>query len=281
MITAFSAVHHQALRCLSSSSRKAGLRFGVGFSPFEIWTDWGPTAKKALKHKLTDLDMIGLDRLAILFDDMKGDVSDLASQQVEIVAFIAEQLPKTELIFCPTYYSEDPILDQVFGPRPDAYLEDIGRLMPDSVAIYWTGPKVLSSTISTEAGLRISETLRRKPVLWSNAIANDGKTSSKHIQLHIPALPALLANITLGEIHLNPMNQIWLSLRALQAELGEYRTDAETCAMRDLCGGGLEAINQDKLKVWLEHPAAQTTEGRELTDWALGGYTFDPECLTD
>lgn len=69
-------------------------------------------------------------------DDMKGG-PNLAETQIEIVEYVQCVTDKT-ILFCPTYYSDDPILDKVFGRRPSNYLEKIGTL-PQKVQIFWTG----------------------------------------------------------------------------------------------------------------------------------------------
>lgn len=65
--------------------REEGLRFGVGLSPFEIFNRFDDEARAALARKLALLDRMGIDELAILFDDMRSDTPDLAHTQAEIV----------------------------------------------------------------------------------------------------------------------------------------------------------------------------------------------------
>ena len=61
------------------------MRFGVGLSPYELYRDYSGPAKADFLAKLRALDEIGLDDLAILFDDTRGDVPDLAAKEAEIV----------------------------------------------------------------------------------------------------------------------------------------------------------------------------------------------------
>ena len=70
---------------LSSHCRSLGMRFGVGLSPFELYRDYSGAAKAEFLAKLRALDDIGLDDLAILFDDTRGDVPDLAAKEADIV----------------------------------------------------------------------------------------------------------------------------------------------------------------------------------------------------
>ncbi|HLA14484.1 MAG TPA: beta-N-acetylglucosaminidase domain-containing protein, partial [Gemmatimonadaceae bacterium] len=114
------------LSALSRACRGARVRFGAGISPFEAYTDFNAAAQGALARKLSFLDDIGIDDLAILFDDMRGDIPDLARLQVEMVHWALERTKASRIIVCPSYYSDDPILDRVFGARPTRYLEDLG-----------------------------------------------------------------------------------------------------------------------------------------------------------
>ena len=66
------------LASLSRTCRAHGVRFGVGLSPYEIYRDFNEDVRAALSRKLAFLDEIGIDDLAILFDDMRGDFPDLA-----------------------------------------------------------------------------------------------------------------------------------------------------------------------------------------------------------
>jgi hyaluronoglucosaminidase len=95
------------------------MRFGVGLSPYDIFLAFDDNARDALERKLRFIDDTGADDLAILFDDMRGDVPQLAERQAEIVAFAAERTRASRIIVCPTYYSDDPVLDRVFGQRPE------------------------------------------------------------------------------------------------------------------------------------------------------------------
>src|SRR3546814_11090972 len=103
------------------------MRFGVGLSPYEIYLDFNEGVREALTRKLAFLDEIGIDDLAVLFDDMRGDVPGLAERQAEIAHWLRARTAATRLLVCPSYYTDDPVLDRLFGTRPEQYLDDIGR----------------------------------------------------------------------------------------------------------------------------------------------------------
>ena len=110
----------QQLRGLAQACRTLGVRFGVGLSPFEIYRAFDDAARADLACKLAELDAVGLDDLAILFDDMRGDLPGLANTQVRIVEWIAERTAAERVMVCPTYYSDDPLLDRAFGSQARA-----------------------------------------------------------------------------------------------------------------------------------------------------------------
>src|SRR5690606_27579028 len=87
------------------------------------------------------------------------------------------------MIVCPTYYSDDPILDRVFGRRPEDYVSELGRLVDPRIDIFWTGEEVLSREISVAHVTRVTEQLRRKPFLWDNYPVNDGQRMSQYLHL--------------------------------------------------------------------------------------------------
>jgi hypothetical protein len=171
------------LRALSAHCRASGVRFGLGLSPFEIYRDFGGKARAALTRKLAFFAEIGVEVLAVLFDDMKGGVPDLAARQVDIVHWIAERAAAADLVVCPSYYSDDPVLDRVFGARRENYLEEFGTRLDPSIDVFWTGEEVCSRAFSVGHLERVARLIGRKPFLWDNYPVNDGKRMSNHLHL--------------------------------------------------------------------------------------------------
>jgi hyaluronoglucosaminidase len=171
------------LRALAAHCRTIGVRFGVGLSPFELYRDFNREAQEALARKLEQFDDWGIDDLAILFDDMRGDLPDLAQMQAGILDWVKGRSRATRLIVCPSYYSDDPVLDRFFGERPRHYLEDLGRLLDPSIAVFWTGEEVCARAFSPGHLARVTEQLGRKPMLWDNYPVNDGARMSRFLHL--------------------------------------------------------------------------------------------------
>jgi len=171
------------LSTFAAHCRNNGVRFGIGLSPYELFNNFDDSARESLASKLEFFDRIGAQDLAILFDDMRGDVPDLASRQAEIVHWAAERTKASRVIVCPSYYSDDPILDRVFGNRPRNYEEDLGRMIDRNIEIFWTGEEVISRQFSNGHLERVTGQLGRKPFIWDNYPVNDGQRMSQFIHI--------------------------------------------------------------------------------------------------
>jgi len=199
------------LAALRETCRAEGVRFGIGLSPFELHLHPERGWQALIGAKLAELAQLKPDDLALLFDDMRGDVPDLAERQAAIVHFAAERGIAGRIFCCPSYYSDDPILDAAFGERPPFYLAQLGRLLDPAIRIFWTGEEVCSREFSAGHLARVAEQLRRKPTLWDNYPVNDGARMSQH--LHLRAFTGRSASIA-GQIaghFINPASQPLLS----------------------------------------------------------------------
>jgi hypothetical protein len=171
------------VRSLSKKCRESGVRFGIGLSPYELYDNFNDAARETLASKLAFFDEVGVADLAILFDDMRGDSPELAPRQIEIIHWARERTAATRMIVCPTYYSDDPILDRVFGERPKGYVEQMGNDLDPAIEIFWTGEEVISRQFSPGHIERVTQKLRRKPFLWDNYPVNDGQRMSQYLHL--------------------------------------------------------------------------------------------------
>ncbi|MGH7483743.1 MAG: beta-N-acetylglucosaminidase domain-containing protein [Longimicrobiales bacterium] len=182
------------LAALAARCREAGMRFGVGLSPYDAHHGYDDAARDALARKLAFFDDIGADDVAVLFDDMRGDLPDLADRQAAIVADAAALTGAGRIIVCPSYYSDDPVLDRVFGRRPDRYLERLGEALDPAIEVFWTGEEVCSRELSVGHLRRVADQLDRKPFLWDNYPVNDGQRMSQYLHLRgFTGRPAAIA----------------------------------------------------------------------------------------
>jgi hypothetical protein len=294
----------QDLRQLSRVCREQGVRFGIGLSPFELYWNFDRHGGDMLRHKIELLDDIGIDDLAILFDDMRGDLPALARAQVDVIDFAAAHTEATRIIVAPTYYADDPKLDRLYGQRPENYLQDLGRMLDPAVEVFWTGPEVCSREFTPGHLARVGEQLHRKPFVWDNYPVNDGPRMSQHLHLRaFTGRPAAIGGHVAGHA-VNPASQPTLSLipaltLAASYTLGEsydYRRAFEHAATEVLgtelaarvaadlyllADRGLDNLGDDTALLRaryeeFDHPAA-----REIVAWLDGTWRITREKMEE
>jgi hypothetical protein len=294
------------IAAFAAHCRTLGMRFGVGLSPDAFDASAGHADWTHLAERVATLDArVGLDAIALLFDDIRGDDPTLADRQAAVVRFVAERTRATHLYACPSYYSDDPVLDRVFGARPSGYLQRLGRLLDPAVRIFWTGEEVCSREYGAAHLRRVAETLGRAPVLWDNYPVNDGQRMSQCLHLRgVTGRPASNAALLAGHA-VNPALQPELGCIPLLTLAERYRIgddayaygDAFARACVEVLGDGplARAVRADL--IWLQdtgldrlgtdlsatlrakyaafdHPAA-----REVVDWLDGGWRITDEIV--
>lgn len=276
------------------------IQFGVGFSPFGLGETLSSEDRISLKEKLGIMNNIGIDMLGLFFDDMPIK-ANLARTQIEAYQEIKKSFHK-KIIFCPSFYTPDPILDKVFGQRPEHYLEDIAEGLPLDVAIAWTGPKVISPVIDQAHLTQVREVLKRKPFIWENLFANDGPRNCKFLKLKDFSGRDRVFSET-EAFAFNLMNQPELSkiLFLASSEVLKNATESKQAfekALSELCtpefkafilrhqnsflNQGLDAISPTERESWLQELKQMNDPGaQEMRDWLNGRYLVGTECLTD
>lgn len=286
------------LSSLAGHCRRLGVRFGVGLSPYELYRGFTGAAKSAFLAKLRALDAIGLDDLAILFDDTRGDVPDLAAKEAEIVHDALAATRATRVVMCPTYYSGDRRLDVVFGERPAGYLEELGRRLDPAVGVYWTGEEICAREFSPGHLARVAEALGRKPFLWDNYPVNDGPHMSRF--LHLRAFTGRPASIgpSVAAHAINPALQPCLTTIPAATLAASYRDGPGYCYMRafreaaqalagpDLARAleadlhalqdlGADHLAADREKLRARYGAFDHPMAAEVVRWLDGDYAMD------
>ncbi len=290
-----------ALARLSARCAELGVRFGVGLSPFEV-REFGAAEREALGRKLAFFDAIGVRDLAILFDDMRGDVPHLAERQLEIVDWAAGRTAADRVIVCPSYYTDDPVLDRVFGQRPAGYVEALGAGLDERIEVFWTGEEVCAVQFSPGHLRRVADRLGRRPFLWDNYPVNDGQRMSQYLHVRgFTGRPAEMAGLIAAH-GINPALQARLTcipaltlvesyqrgdeyeygaatLRAAQQVMGEelgMRLYEDVLVLQDVGLDRLEEKEQMIRDRWtgVDHPAA-----REIIAWLDGAYRITEEIV--
>lgn len=286
------------LRALSEHCRESNIEFGIGLSPLALFRHYNEAGRSALLEKVSLINQLDVAVLCVLFDDMPGDFTGLAKQQLAIVNDVLSVSGASRHIVCPTYYSHDPVLEDVFGKMPEYYFEELGEGLKPSIDVFWTGDKVISPCVKAEHLIDISEKLQRKPVLWDNIIANDGKKTADFLRLmsisgRSDDLPSALS----GQL-INPMNQPYLSQLPLTSVLPNYHQsisfeqvaeqhlpdNLSRLIIRDYAffnkRGLLGLSEADKTLKIEEYQQCNHAVAKEVIRWLSGDYCFDPACLT-
>ncbi len=299
----FSDADARQLSDFAELCRSSEMRFGVGLTPFGCNAGFDAEDRAALKTKLAQLDDIGIDDLALLFDDMEGSFDALAERQAAIADFAFGSSSASARFLCPSYYSDDPVLDRVFGARPPRYLEDLGSALDLSVAVYWTGEEVCARAISPGHLGDVAERLGRRPALWDNWPVNDGPRMSQHLHLRAFTGRSSAGGELLSHHAINPASQPQLScipgltLPRVYAEGDGYRYGAAFReAALSVCGeklaamleadlltledSGLDRIGAErKAKLIARYAAVDHPAAREVVEWLKGGYAITGEEL--
>ncbi|MCH2074490.1 MAG: protein O-GlcNAcase [Puniceicoccaceae bacterium] len=252
-----------SLREFSVACERHDVEFGVGLSPYELYKSFDGSAKSALRDKISQIEDLGIKELSIFFDDMHGHLPDLADRQIEILDYVANVSFLDRLSFCPSYYSDDVVLDRVFGERPEAYLYSLGRDLSPNIEIIWTGAEVCSRDISTHHIQRVRELLRRKPVLWDNYPVNDGPTKSQYLHLRgfTGRSPEMAVHI---DRHLiNPALQPHLTLIPALTLVESYNLGDAYCYMEATKKAAVQVLGESLAQKVMSNLTALNDTGRD------------------
>lgn len=279
-----------------------GVRVGIGLSPFEAFNDFNGSVRNTYINRLDDLVSLGISDLGIFFDDMHSTLPDLAQRQIEIMHLARDTAPHLKLAMTPTYYSNDAVLDRVFGRRPEHYLKELGLGLDPSIDIYWTGEEVCAREISVGHLREIGGLLNRKPLLWDNYPVNDGPRMSQFLHLrgftgrshrladwvsghainpalqpHLTCIPAisLAAAYQQGDDYCYGASGYAASVKVLGRELADM-VRADLLSFQDLGLSKLAKRREALLERYsgIDHPAA-----REILAWLQDEYSATIEMV--
>ncbi len=177
----YSAAEAAELRALVRACRSNGLRFIYALAPGLDLSHASRKDSARLRRKADQLIHLGCRDFTLAFDDIapalsKADAKmfgSLAAAQSAVtndfLKYVRARIPDSTLCFCPTHYCE-----RMSGPvRQSDYLKQLGRRLDLAIEIFWTGPEIISETISMDSIRALQGVLRRKPLLWDNLHAND------------------------------------------------------------------------------------------------------------
>ncbi|XP_053619430.1 protein O-GlcNAcase [Plodia interpunctella] len=166
------------LTSLISAAKAQGIIFCYALSPGLDITYSSQKEITTLKRKLEQVSQFGCTCFALLFDDIEPEMSEADKQifqsfahaQVSVTNEIHQHLGCPRFLICPTQYCSTRAVPTV---NSSEYLNTLGTKLSQQIDIMWTGPKVISKTLTTECIEEITQVLRRPPVIWDNLHAND------------------------------------------------------------------------------------------------------------
>lgn len=175
------------MRELIYRARRHGIDFVYGFHPGKRLHFTAAEPVQRLVEKAGLLHGAGVRTFAVLFDDIPSALEfpddrerfqgSLARAEAEWLGRILERQPAgwkdVEWWICPSYYTMDPLLPKMFGPFEPGFLETLGTFLPEAVACLWTGPSVVSKTISLAHVRKVTRALNHRLILWDNYPVND------------------------------------------------------------------------------------------------------------
>lgn len=285
--------------------KKEGIRFGVGFTPEGDASEVSLERKKISDTVRMICDACEPDMMALLFDDLKNnDGERLAECQLSITDSVKTSLAaSSRLIVCPSYYSTDPVLELVFGARPDNYWPSLASELAADIDLFWTGKWVCSEEYSRDHLKWFGDTFGRKPFIWDNYPVNDGRKLADFLFFKPFSGRNWLPEFAAGSA-VNPMREPYLgmlTLATLQRDLAwdsvEFLSEEHIDMVSELAGEnfarlfardarrfaaeGLSSINEkDRKSLAREYRAIGGNFAEDAARYLEGQFKFDPACLT-
>jgi hypothetical protein len=141
------------------------VRLGYGISPVDIQVG-DPAHLGALWAKVLSGVERGASLVVLCLDDIPARPG-LGADHAGLVRWMYDRLDeRADLALVPTHYA---------GASTSQYLEAIVDGVPAEIPNAWTGPAVVNDRIgAADARARSAVVGGRKPLLWDNAVANDG-----------------------------------------------------------------------------------------------------------
>jgi hyaluronoglucosaminidase len=189
----------QELLRLIHAAQRHRIDFVYGFHPGERLCFSADEPVRILLKKARRFYDAGVRTFAVLFDDIPSRLvheidrkrfkNSLAAAEGTWLKRIIESQPAgwtdVEWWICPSYYTPDPLLARIFGAFEPNFLETLGEYLPPETACLWTGPAVVSKTITLAHVRGIANRVRQPLILWDNYPVNDLSMSD---ELHIGPL---------------------------------------------------------------------------------------------
>jgi len=224
-------------------------------------TKTSPDIVSDLMRRFQQLLEMGCTHFAVQFDDVPNLGVDMRHKLALWHSETCNQLwdslhlvsPEARLIMCPAIYCAT--MTEAGISRCD-YLKTLGANLRPEVHIFWTGPDIISESISAEHLQDIAAVLKRPPLIWDNLHANDYDPARLHLGPYAGRTEQL-AQLSTGVL-LNPNCQFELNFVPLRT-LGTFLKTGSN---------------------YKESDGTQIAAAAWLPEWErLQGEPFDPELV--
>ena len=170
------------LAALIRDCQRHGLSFIYALAPGLDLRSSAAVDTAVLQDKIRQLLSLGCQHFALLFDDIPAPGPEEGTQPARLFAqaqcalanglfsFIHAQTSPARFLFCPTVYCGRMAAPTV---KESVYLQTIGAELNPAIAVLWTGPEIISESISIASISELQSLIRRRPLLWDNLHAND------------------------------------------------------------------------------------------------------------
>ncbi len=120
---------------------------------------------------------LGVRWFSICLDDIRRgiDAADQAKVVNEIFRRLRAEDPDAQMIFCPTFY-----WGTAKRTAAKAYLSVLAERLHPEAYVFWTGPRVVTSTIARDEAKAYKGVVRHRLFVWDNYPVNDA-----HPTLHL------------------------------------------------------------------------------------------------
>ncbi len=169
-------------KTFAAKAAKLGVDAIPGLAPGLSFDYLDPADYRILLRKLEMFRDSGSTLLALLMDDIppglpkacEGKFHSLGEAHGLLLTRLLGDLNRDgkscRLWFCPTIYTDQ----FARGPAArDPYLVDLAKTMPKEITVMWTGPGIISQSLTAATIRPVAKLFRGNLVVWDNLYAND------------------------------------------------------------------------------------------------------------
>ncbi|MCY0879053.1 MAG: beta-N-acetylglucosaminidase domain-containing protein [Firmicutes bacterium] len=209
-----------------------------------------PSDLAALLRKINQIKALGVNTFMLSFDDIPttGNLYTLAVEQSHLANEVLQSESKTtpdfRLLFTPTIY---------WGTTSNPYWQGLKQALNPNIDVLWTGPEVLSPTITLKDAEAAKEGIGHPLVIWDNYPVNDYTYDQPpyHPHLFLGPVVGRSSNLpgVLAGYFFNPMLQavasepaLWTGAAYLSNPSDYHPANVWTQALRSIGAGAPNAF---------------------------------------